>query len=380
MALFFSNNRGELPSVHALIIGVGGYKHLKGGVDPKPQRLDNLGSLGQLTSPPYSAVALAEYLVASQNRLRTPLGTIDLLLSLPLGEPSPLPEGMNSSPANLADIQASYDAWRERCDQDPNNIAIFYFCGHGAELNEQFLLAADFGNTPNQPWREAFAFNSTRIGFNACRAETQCFFVDACREITPDILTSRPNVLSLETDQTLASNCRHDLTIQASARNERAFGRKRKPSYFVQALIKALEGSAASQRLDKQGWSVETGGIANNINRIMRLMKAPDASNQRCVCVTTEVTELMRFDGIPNVPVTLGCNPEHANKSVELACTRLTIPPQKALQHAGAPWSLIVAAGTYWMEAKFPAGEFRADPQEILVIPPVFNGFLECRP
>lgn len=380
MALIVPDTRGNLRSTHVLVIGIGGYRHLRGGSEPKPQETDNVGALGQLTSPPYSAVAFAQYLIKSQQRLRAPLGSIDLLMSLAPGEPSPLPPGMDASPATFDDIQEAYTAWRNRCDRDPGNIAIFYFCGHGAELDEQFLLAEDFGKAPGTPWRHAFAFNSTRIAFNSCRAETQCFFIDACRETTPDMLVSRPKVSSLDDEKSVTSNCLYDLTIQASARNERAFGRKRAPSYFVRALMKALDGAAASPRVNKPGWVVKTADISTNINRIMTIMKTPGASNQRCVCVVTDVAELMNIDGIPSVAITLGCNPELANEAVELKCTRLTMPPRDPLLHTRGPWSLTVEAGTYWLEAIFHDRSFQSDPQEVLIVPPEYRGSLECRP
>jgi hypothetical protein len=100
MALIFEKNDDNSPSTHALIIGVGGYRHLSGGVDEKQQNIKNVGLLKQLTSPPRSAVAFAEWIMKAADRLRAPLGTVDLLVSPAPDDPDPLP----GSPVETWDI------------------------------------------------------------------------------------------------------------------------------------------------------------------------------------------------------------------------------------------------------------------------------------
>lgn len=199
MALIFPDNRGNSPSTHVLIIGVGGYRHLQGGTTPSQEVVDKVGVLGQLTSPPCSVIAFAQHLLSSHADLRSPLGSIDLLISPTPNDSQPFPVGINVGPATLNDIQTSYGVWRKRCNRHKDNIAIFYFCGHGLEKEEQFLLAEDFGANPNNPWLGAFSFTSTRLAFHGCLAETQCFFIDACRNITSAMLKSRPDAQGLET-------------------------------------------------------------------------------------------------------------------------------------------------------------------------------------
>ena len=54
-------------ATHALVIGVGGYDHLPGGIsDRRMPRATQFGNLGQLTSPPRSAWAFARFLAASR--------------------------------------------------------------------------------------------------------------------------------------------------------------------------------------------------------------------------------------------------------------------------------------------------------------------------
>ena len=75
---------------HVLMISVGGYAHLLGG-DPE-QRLRNPMGLSQLSSPPLSANALANWFLGRQahaeakhgfNNSKAPLASIEMLVSPP---------------------------------------------------------------------------------------------------------------------------------------------------------------------------------------------------------------------------------------------------------------------------------------------------------
>ena len=78
---------GPGPRTHALVIGIGGYEHLKGGAGTPLPNLLQYGNLGQLTSPPRSALAIANALQSPELDWRVPLGTVDLLVSTAPGDP-----------------------------------------------------------------------------------------------------------------------------------------------------------------------------------------------------------------------------------------------------------------------------------------------------
>src|SRR5690348_1004793 len=113
------------PRTHALLIGVGHYPYLPGG--GATTTATTLG-LGQLASPPISAVRLAHWLINEFNNAQAPLGSVELLVSpAPGGALPPWPaEG-----ATLANVRAAYKRWLARCDLNPGNLALFYYCGHG---------------------------------------------------------------------------------------------------------------------------------------------------------------------------------------------------------------------------------------------------------
>jgi len=65
MPLFHDNHRGKQASVHALVIGVGGYAHLPGSDALKVKIHKQVGRLQPLISPPRSALGFAEWLKKS---------------------------------------------------------------------------------------------------------------------------------------------------------------------------------------------------------------------------------------------------------------------------------------------------------------------------
>ena len=151
------------------------------------------GGLGQLTSPPRSALELIDLFAGSDpGSWRAPLGTVDALISPHPADPQPRP-GMHFAEPTMANIERAFDAWWDGADRNADNVAILYFCGHGIEGDEQYLLASDFGATEHRPWSNAIAIDSTIKGRWHNRAQTRCVFIDACREVTP-VIGSMPRI------------------------------------------------------------------------------------------------------------------------------------------------------------------------------------------
>lgn len=298
MTLVFDRIDDGSGQTHALVIGVGGYKHLFGGSDPKNQVIPQIGVLKQLTTAPRSAIAFAEFLIETQDQWRSPLGSVELLYSTPPEDDLQVPADFDAQGAAFAEIQEAYDAWRERCDKHQDNIAVLYFCGHGVEKEEQYLLAEDFGKSPGNPWLGSFAIDSTQLAFWACKAQTQCFFIDACREITDSMKEYDITVLPLETPNFSQPEADSTMIMKATAGRETALGPKKGVAYCTQALIRGFRGDAADQ--DGSGWVVRSGIISDRITRILRRVKNDQAFRQRCPCEVTKSTELLR---LPDGPI-----------------------------------------------------------------------------
>lgn len=374
MSLVFADDGSPDARTHALVIGIGGYRHLVDGEDEREQVLENVAVLKQLTSPPRSAVAIAEWLVQHGQELRAPLGSLELLVSVAPGDAPALPAGVASG-ATRQNIQDAYDAWRERCDRNSDNIALFYYCGHGLEKVEHYLLAEDFGASPNNPWLGAFAFDTTRLAFHACAARTQCFFIDACRKLTAAMLRKEPDAHALEQVDHATPECEYDLTIKGSAKNEEAFGPPGEPSYFATALLKALNGSAA--RNSGAGWNVETGQVAAHITEIMRLVKPSEGTPQRCPAHVTDSTVLLTVAD-PRVPVILSCVPEAANAVANLGWQAVGAATVEA--KTGGPWSFESPPGMFVASAEFAGPPFVAVRTDVFVTPPSIRSPLKCQP
>ena len=70
------------PATHALIIGIGCYRHLVDGTDTRDALPQQVGTLKQLTGAPRSALAFTELAIAAAGSWRAPLGSVELLLTV----------------------------------------------------------------------------------------------------------------------------------------------------------------------------------------------------------------------------------------------------------------------------------------------------------
>lgn len=364
------------PATHALVIGVGHYRHLSGGADEKAQSIQAIGILKQLTSPPRSAVAFADWLVATKDQWKVPIATIDLLVSPAQEDPDAGVAGAAFEAATIANIEEAYGNWKARCDADKNNAAIFFFSGHGVEKGEQFLLAEDFGENPLKPWKGAFDFDTTRRAFHSTKSATQCFFVDACRKVTSRMLQQEMKVGALDTVFfSDTAECEFDLTMKAAASNETAHGDPKEPSYFTKALQVALGGGVAERENGK--WLVESGQVVKHIYDVLGLIKEDQNFKQRCKTEITKSTPLLETP-TPNVHLRVNCSPGAANAVAQFSCKKEPNGPPKSHAGDGAPWELDVEAGVYTVKAEFPANEFTNAGDLAEYNPPQRNIELDC--
>ena len=133
MSLIFVNNI-DGPATHAIVIGVGAYRHLVGG-DRK--LFPNHQGLGQLTSPPNSAQAFARWLLDSYKNPEKPLASVELLVSGKSTGKFVLPDGTvkNVQRASMANVKEAITHWQERGDSHTGNLMVFFFSGHGLAVD-----------------------------------------------------------------------------------------------------------------------------------------------------------------------------------------------------------------------------------------------------
>jgi hypothetical protein len=378
MSLIF-DAAANTPQTHILLIAVGGYPFLKGGATPKVQTLESAKNIGQLTSPGASMVAYYNKMMEyhTQNEWSKPLGSLEILFTPHPDAQAVLPPGLNIENASIENIQNAYVNWKNRCDQHADNVALFIFCGHGAEKDHQYLLADDFGKSLANPWQEAFNFDLTKMAFKSCKAQTQIFFVDACRQITSDMLTTVPTVQPLELPSQLLPDSRYNFTIKAAASNQAAHGMENKPSYFTNALLMGLDGLVA--RKDQNNWIVETGRLSAHINDLMQLANAPELTTQRCQTFLGNSIDILRRDEAPNTWLEISCDPDHALPLAALSYSELN---QAAIIDSRPPdpnpWKFNVKAGIYTLTANFQAGGFQNKTHPVSAIPPITRETIPC--
>jgi Caspase domain len=368
MALVY-NRRRRGPQTHILVIGVGGYRHLIGG--PRPMR-DPLayGGLEQLSSPPVSAVAMRDRLLATEpDAWRAPLGSVDLLISPHPEDPWPAEQGVTFTEPTAGNIKQAFDRWMTRSDSDSGNVAVLYFCGHGLQGDEQYVLASDFGANEHRAWENAIAIDSTIKGLWHCKARTQCVFVDACRQGT--IATQASPRIDAPALRNFSSaepvRVEYPLVLKAVDEGLRAFGRPREASYFTQALLKSVLGGAAEEEDGTGDWVVTTGSLAFKFDKVLAIV-APHLTPPRPD--PGRSVELYRPPKPPSVDLTVGCEPPDALETARLVCRH----QRKQFARERAPlkerWTLEVEAGYYEVEAQFEGGPYRPGKELLLADPP----------
>ena len=373
MTQLFFNSEKSGPGMHALVIGVGGYAHLWEGTGTEIEDPLRYGNLGQLTSPPRSALAFANWLRESNHdRWKAPLATINVRISPAPSDPEPGGSGVTFQNATIDGIQTAFDEWKECCGSDADNVALFYFCGHGLQSDDQILLASDFGRYSNH-FRGAFAFDSTRQGFLQCPPKTQCFFVDACREVTPGVVenlggaTAEPLVRPQAYKR---RRCEHDLTLQSSAPFESAFAPRDGVSYFTTALIDALQGGAALA--DEYGdWVIRTDGVTSCIDELLQAASGRAQPTEKGPGFTPTV--LYRLDNVPDARLVLECDPRPALTKATLSYEPTPPPPGERVERTppvATIWNQTVKAGYYTIRAAFADATYRNVTRTVLVTPP----------
>ncbi|HKJ55999.1 MAG TPA: caspase family protein, partial [Nitriliruptoraceae bacterium] len=136
--------------VHALVIGVGAYRHLNGGEGPLAAQPFGLG---QLTSPPVSAAAFVDWIETTMRHPEAELGSVELLLS---PGSAMLDQGaVEVEVPTMENTRAAFDRWLARCDSNKDNVAVLYFSGHGIERESHMALLADFGVSATRPLENA---------------------------------------------------------------------------------------------------------------------------------------------------------------------------------------------------------------------------------
>jgi hypothetical protein len=283
--------------------------------------------------------------------------------------------------ATIGNLKEAYGRWRDRCDEGPGNVAVFFYCGHGVLLGgDHVLLAEDYGANRRMPFEGAFNSDALRRGMMKSPAELQSFFVDACSNVPVAGLELRDSgITSFEaTTWTYSDTSPHGLALDATSPGDSAYGDTGEVSRFTDALVRCLNGLAAKRRGGL--WTVHSNILHAAVEDVMEyLHQTKDGPTQKpTVHWITGNGPLHESIHPPLVPVVLRLSPEEAGMEASLA---LSAPEdqmprwQRALGTAGGSngtsWTIEeVPAGRYRLTADFPARRFKTHSLEVLIEPP----------
>jgi hypothetical protein len=345
---------------HVLLVGVGDYPYLKDGDHTKP--FDMAMGMGQLSSPALSVQALATWFMDANTGFHNPDRPLSSLQVLCSANAPVVINGKDGTPHDVnrarmpAVKQAAMD-WMERAGRNPENLAIFFFCGHGLAFGEaeNALLLEDFGGNSAHPLADAIAFDSMRLGvLRHCAAKHQIHLVDACRTPpTKDFLDTYGN--GATGDPIAVAGLSRKLRDKiapvyfATGLASAAYGLSGQPSLFTQALLQSMRGPASCDKDDH--WEVQVPRLAEGINKCVAGMSF-QAQPQYCQPHETG-PELMihRLRANPEVIVKVFTRDQTLLPKVtlvhvdEFSGERAERPPDSA------PWWVVLPTGSYRFEA-----------------------------
>ena len=358
------------PRLHALVIGVGDYPHLNGG-SSKDLAADPLG-LNQITTPRFTAPAIATWLKDSYKNSACEIGSLEVVIS-PSAPALTTAGAPVAEAATMANVKAAVTRWFKRCTTQANNIAFFYFCGHGLAKVDQYLLPEDFGDPgPLDRWQNCIDFGGLRSGMGLCKAQTQLFFVDACRE-TPFALLSQLKVKGdpIITGETVDDTVSCSAVFYAAGQGRQAFGPDDDITYFGRAVLACLKGVAAEKKKGSK-WVVSTGNLGKVLLETMAVLAKRYRLPLTC---DPQPMALARINEPPTgmALAALECTSEDANNAAEI---RLENGAHTFKSLPGEPKPLVqeVEIGTWTITVTFPGGGFPSlGPAPFELRPGVFD-------
>ena len=276
-------------STHVLLVAVGAYPHLLGGTGPLTS---NPLGLHQLSSPPISARAVADWFIARQLNTALSVGFYNPSAQLASVEMLVSPEGKYVSPggptvnvdlASMGNIREAVSVWLERLKADQGSTGVFYFCGHGIMAGDQYLLAEDFGKSNFQPWTHSFDITNTIRSLQREVSGPLYFFIDSCLAVPRDVLLlsgalASPLIATRIDRRVTSKSC---VVINATKEGELAFALNNEVSFFTRALIRSLSGFAGRKVPGQNLWAVTADELRKSIfllneeNKVAALRQQP---------------------------------------------------------------------------------------------------------
>jgi hypothetical protein len=318
-----------MPALHALVVGVSAYPHLPGG---DGEQVGVSQGMRQLSATATSAVELKRWLEEAAPRLPVPLGSVRLLLS-----PSPAELAVDPTLADGA-REATRErfreealAWRKVCAEDPENIALFYFAGHGVQRSnsDMVLLLSDFADAEGNPLANAVDVHNLFGGMavSASRpamARTQLWFVDACRNYPAQFRGfaehSATQIFDVELLDGPDTRCAP--IYFGALPGGSAYSMPGDRTLFSRALFEALEHSGGTKLEGSNSWVVTPESLLVGMKEEMRRLNLKYGADQviwNGGQLTATDSPILEMAGVPEVEVSFRLVPDQAASGVQVA-------------------------------------------------------------
>jgi hypothetical protein len=361
--------------LHALLIGVSAYPNLPDGATPMPFGY----GMRQLSASAVSAYRLSEWLHEAAARLNVTLAEPRLLLSPAPGElPALSPDQYR--PATREQIRRELLAWRRDCRTARENVAFFYFAGHGIQQSraDAVLLPEDFGDDEGNPLYNAITVSDLVEGMAPTEqhpeiARTQLWFIDACRVLPDefdDFATQR--VAGIFEATKLAYDDRSAPIFNAAVPGGSAYTVPGETTIFNEALLECLRGRAGIKR-SPGAWAVTVGSLIDALPQVVRELNAKYGGVQevRTGGDWTGLSQpLVRLARPPAVPVRIQLTPADVTR---LSVTRSAdgVPMVVPSPLEPNPFEDSWVAGSY--QAVFTPACAGLGGDELFVLPPSYS-------
>ncbi|MET7400421.1 caspase family protein [Dactylosporangium sp. NPDC005572] len=297
------------------------------------------------------------------------------MISTPGGGAIRLPDGTRETvdAAVFHEFKAAFRRWYSRCHADPDNIALFFFCGHGWDRDGQLLLLEDVGKDPHAVFEHCVELSEVRALMQHCRARTQLYFVDACRQMPSGFfqlvatalpLMDRPERVTLplaplDAPVYFSTAKRFDVENDVGA-----------VTPFTAAVLRTLDGLGAHRNGANQ-WTIATDRFGPHLRDVMA-WDYPEADRWAFLTVEGEqsgASVLRTLDGPPRVPFRLTCSPAGALAAAAAKLRHVRPSPEPPLSVAADGRGEVIA-GVYQLHLEFPTGTFREESVFEEVLPP----------
>jgi Caspase domain len=359
----FFDRRAELarlPGLHAFVVGVSNYNL------PTEEHLLQRHHLGmlRLNTAALTAYRLGEWLVDRKDSLAVPLASCRMLISPTAAERKrePALRGVKAQ-ATLRRFRMAAERWREEACTNPENVALFYFAGHGIQRLRQdhVILLEEFGKKASRVLEYGIATTELINGMARAHArnvvaERQIYFIDACRNVPlglNDIQEPKDaglwDVGKLVPDDNLRASY-----FFATGEGLPAFELPDGSTVFGAALLDCLKGGAAVYDPRTRKWCVTLGSLRDGLHRHIQALNRRYRINQNFRAVEVFGDLPLHYQEDPPITkIDLALDPLEGGKYAHVSVKSRT---NELIWHLSPPDSMAASkqlpTGTYIVEAR----------------------------